>query len=145
MGFWSTTWKAAKAVGKGVINVFTGIVAVLVLTVYAIGYVIFTIVEHLYDWIDDLFNSGTGNSAPPTGVTMVPLEETETFIKTLNDKGVTTLPQYTPGIKRSLLVAHDKNQKVIKAQVASTTKDFESQIKEAFNRGDLVEQPIANE
>ena len=53
MGFWSETWDAAKSIGKGIADVFVGVVAVLVLTIWAIGYVVFSIFDHLYDWIDD--------------------------------------------------------------------------------------------
>ena len=51
MGFLSNAWEAAKQVGKGLGQVFIGIGEALVLIVYAIGYVLFTIVEHLYNWI----------------------------------------------------------------------------------------------
>lgn len=139
MGFWEKTWEAAKAIGKGVKDVFVGIVAVLVLTVYAIGYVIFTIAEHLYNWIDQLFESGDTNV---NGVTMVDPIETEKFIKSLGDKKTTQLPPYTPNTKRTMLVAHDKNGKVTKAQIASTDKGFEAKIEEAFKKGHLVEQPV---
>ena len=49
MGFWNNAWSAAKAIGKGVIDVFIGIGEVLILAIYAIGYVIFSIIEHLYN------------------------------------------------------------------------------------------------
>lgn len=140
MGFWQDVWSAAKAVGKGVKDVFVGILEVMVLTVYAIGYVLFTIAEHLYNWIDGLFDSNVTSTT--TGVTLVPEDETEKFIKGLNSNGKTVLPGYTPKVKRTLIVAHDENNKVVKAQVASTTKGFESRIQEAFNKGHLVEQPI---
>ena len=54
MGFWSDAWDAAKAIGQGVVDVFVGITAVLILTIYAIGYVLFSIIDHLYDWIDKM-------------------------------------------------------------------------------------------
>lgn len=139
MGFWSDAWDAAKTIGKGVVNVFVGITAVLILTIYAIGYAIFSIFEHLYDWIDKMVDK-VGSKLK--GTTMVPPTETEEFIKGLRDKGKTTLPPYKPGVKRSLLVAHDSNGKVVAAQVASTEKGFDSTINEAFKKGHLVEQPV---
>jgi len=142
MGFWSSAWNAAKAIGKGVANVFVGIVSVLVLTVWAIGYVIFSIFEHLYDWIDNTIE-WVKDKCKIGGTTMVPPEDTEEFIKGLKDKGVTTLPPYQPGTKRTLMVAHDTNGKVVRAQVASTQSGFEKQIQDAFTKGDLVEQPVA--
>lgn len=139
MGFWSDAWNAAKTIGKGVVDVFVGITAVLILTIYAIGYAIFSIFEHLYDWIDKMVDK-VGSKLK--GTTMVPPTETEEFIKGLRDKGKTTLPPYKPGVKRSLLVAHDSNGKVVAAQVASTEKGFDSTINEAFKKGHLVEQPV---
>lgn len=139
MGFWSDAWDAAKTIGKGVVDVFVGITAVLILTIYAIGYAIFSIFEHLYDWIDKMVDK-VGSIL--TGTTMVPPTETEEFVKGLRDKGKTTLPPYKPGVKRSLLVAHDSNGKVVAAQVASTEKGFDSTINEAFKKGHLVEQPV---
>lgn len=139
MGFWSDAWDAAKTIGKGVVGVFVGITAVLILTIYAIGYAIFSIFEHLYDWIDKMVDK-VGSKLK--GTTMVPPTETEEFIKGLRDKGKTTLPPYKPGVKRSLLVAHDSNGKVVAAQVASTEKGFDSTINEAFKKGHLVEQPV---
>lgn len=139
MGFWSDAWDAAKTTGKGVVDVFVGITAVLILTIYAIGYAIFSIFEHLYDWIDKMVDK-VGSKLK--GTTMVPPTETEEFIKGLRDKGKTTLPPYKPGVKRSLLVAHDSNGKVVAAQVASTEKGFDSTINEAFKKGHLVEQPV---
>lgn len=142
MGFWSEVWDTAKSLGKGVVDVFVGVISVLVLTIWAIGYVIFSIFDHLYDWIDntiewvkDKFKIGS--------TTMVPPEETEKFIAGLNNSGKTTLPPYKPGTKRTLMVAHDTNGKVVRAQVASTTKGFEEQIQAAFDRGDLIEQPVS--
>lgn len=41
MGYWSEAWEAAKAIGKGITDVFVGIASVLVLVVWAIGYAIF--------------------------------------------------------------------------------------------------------
>lgn len=142
MGFWSSAWNAAKAVGNGVVNVFVGIVSVLVLTVWAIGYAIFSIFEHLYSWIDDTIE-WVKDKCKIGGTTMVPPDDTEKFIKGLNDRGVTKLPTYTPGTKRTLMVAHDTNGKVVRAQVASTQSGFEKQIEDAFKKGDLVEQPVA--
>lgn len=139
MGFWSDAWDAAKTIGKGVVDVFVGITAVLILTIYAIGYAIFSIFEHLYDWIDKMVDK-VGSKLK--GTTMVPPTETEEFIKGLRDKGKTTLPPYKPGVKRSLLVAHDSNGKVVAAQVASTEKGFDSTINEAFKKGHLVELPV---
>lgn len=142
MGFWSSAWNAAKEVGKGVVDVFTGVIAVMVLTVWAIGYVIFSICDHLFSWIDDVIEKV---KTKLKGVQMVPPEDTEKFIKELNNKGTTKLPAYKPGVKRSLLVATGEDGKVTRAQVVSTDKGFESTIENAFNRGVIVEQPIANE
>lgn len=142
MGIWSDAWDAAKAVGKGVLDVFVGITAVLVLTVLAIGYVLFTIGEHLYNWIDSLLEK-LGNKMK--GTVMVPPEDTEVFIKGLGDRGVKKLPPYKPGVKRTLLVAEDANGKVLKAQIASTERGFEDAIDEAFKQGRLVEQPVETE
>lgn len=142
MGFWSSAWNAAKAVGKGVVDVFTGVIAVMVLTVWAIGYVIFSIFDHLFSWIDDVIEKV---KTKLKGVQMVPPEDTEKFIKELNNKGTTKLPAYKPGVKRSLLVATGEDGKVKRAQVVSTDKGFGSTIENAFNRGDIVEQPIENE
>lgn len=142
MGFWSSAWNAAKAVGKGVVDVFTGVIAVMVLTVWAIGYVIFSIFDHLFSWIDDVIEKV---KTKLKGVQMVPPEDTEKFIKELNNRGTTKLPAYKPGVKRSLLVATGEDGKVKRAQVVSTDKGFESTIENAFNRGDIVEQPIENE
>lgn len=140
MGFWSAAWDAAKTVGQGVKDVFVGIGSVIMLTIYAIGYVIFSIIEHLYNWIDKQIEKF---GSKVKGTTMVPPEETEKFIKELNEKkGTTTLPPYKPGVKRSILVAHDENGKVLTAQVTSTEKGFDGAINEAFNKGNLVEQPV---
>lgn len=139
MGFWSNAWQAAKQVGKGIGQVFIGIAEVLILTVYAIGYVIFSIVEHLYNWIDGIIEK---HGSKVKGTVMVPPEETEKFIKELRDKGKTTLPPYKPGVKRTLLVAEEGNGKVVAAQPASTDKGFDAKIEEAFKKGHLVEQPI---
>lgn len=139
MGFWSAAWDTAKAIGRGVVDVFVGITAVLILTIYAIGYAIFSIFEHLYDWIDKMVDK-VGNKLK--GTTMVPPTETEEFIKGLRNQGKTTLPPYKPGVKRSLLIAHDNNGKVVAAQVASTEKGFDDTIDDAFKKGHLVEQPV---
>lgn len=139
MGFWSNVWNAAKTIGQGVVDVFAGITAVLILTIYAIGDAIFTVVKHLYDWIDDMFDKNGGDLS---GVTMVPPKDTEEFISGLRNKGYTTLPPHKPGTKRSLLVAYGKDGKVTVAQVTSTNKGFDRTIDEAFKQGHLVEQPI---
>jgi len=141
MGFWSNAWNAAKAVGRGVVDVFTGVIAVMEFTVWAIGYIIFSIFDHLFSWIDNVIEKV---KTKLKGVTMVPPEDTENFIKGLNNKGTTTLPPYKPGVKRSLLVATGEDGKVKQAQVVSTTKGFESTIEDAFEKGNLVEQPIEN-
>lgn len=142
MGFWSDAWDAAKTVGKGVFDVFVGITAVLVLTVFAIGYVIFSISEHLYKWIDGMVEK-LGNKMK--GTVMVPPEDTEEFIKGLGDRGVKKLPPYKPGVKRTLLVAEDESGKVLSAQVASTERGFEDAIEDAFKQGHIVEQPVMTE
>lgn len=139
MGFLSNAWEAAKQVGKGLGQVFIGIGEALVLIVYAIGYVLFTIVEHLYNWIDGVIEK-FGNKVSTT--TMLSPEDTEEFITTLRNKGKTTLPEYTPGVNRSIMSAHDSNGKVIYSQVTSTEKGFEPRIAEAFKKGHIIEQPI---
>lgn len=139
MGFWSNAWDTAKAIGQGVVDVFVGIVSVLVLIVWSIGYIIFSIFEHLYTWIDETIEKV---STKLKGTTMVPPEDTEKFIEGLNDKGKTTLPSYKPGLKRSLMIANDTSGKIVRAQVVSTNSGWEKAIEEAFNKGNLVEQPI---
>lgn len=139
MGFWNNAWSAAKAIGKGVIDVFIGIGEVLILAIYAIGYVIFSIIEHLYNWIDGIIEKHRNKKINKT--IMVPPAETEEFIKGLRDKGKTTLPPYKPGVKRTLLVAEDSGTVVV-GQVASTERGFDDNIEEAFKKGYLVEQPI---
>lgn len=141
MGFWSKAWSAAKAVGKGVVDVFIGITEVLLLTVWAIGYVIFSVLDHLYSWIDRVIENV---KTKLKGVQMVPPQDTEEFIKELNNKNKTTLPPYKPGVKRSLLIATGVNGKVACAQIVSAG-GFESTIDNAFKRGDIVDQPIENE
>lgn len=139
MGFFSTAWNAARAVGRGVMDVFRGVAAVLVLAVYAIGYAIFSIIGHLYTWIDGILEKH-GNKVKTT--IMVPPDETQTFLDSLPDgKGRTILPAY-PRCKPSLMVATDQNGKVITAQVATTEKGFDKTIEDAFKQGNLVEQPI---
>lgn len=138
MGFWSDAWDAAKAIGQGVVDVFVGITAVLIMTIYAIGYAIFSIFEHLYDWIDKMVER-FGNKV--STVTMVPPADTEIFINDLRNKGKTTLPPYPAG-KRSLIIAQDKNGKVTVGQVGETDRGFESKIEDAFKKGHLVEQPV---
>ena len=140
MGFWTTAWNAAKTVGKGVVDVFVGVAAVLISVVYAIGYAIFSIIDHLYTWIDGILEK---HGSKVKGTTMVPPDATEGFINDLKSKGhTTTLAPYKPGVKRSLLVAHDEKGKVIAAQVTSTEKGFDRTIEDAFKQGNLVEQPI---
>lgn len=140
MGFWSDAWNTAKAIGQGVVDVFVGIVNVLVLTVWAIGYVIFSIFEHLYSWIDETIEKV---KIKLKGTTMVPPEDTEQFIRDLNNnKGKTTLPPYKPGVKRSLVVANDTSGKVVRAQVVSTDSGWEKAIDDAFKKGNLVDQPV---
>lgn len=140
MGFWSDAWNTAKAIGQGVVDVFVGIVSVLVLTVWAIGCVIFSIFEHLYSWIDETIENV---KTKLRGTTMVPPEDTEKFISDLNNnKGKTTLPPYKPGVKRSLVVAHNTSGKVVRAQVVSTDSGWEKAIDDAFKKGNLVDQPI---
>lgn len=143
MGFWSNVWNTAKAVGKGVVDVFTGIIVVMVLTVWAIGYVIFSIIDHLFTWID---NTIERIKEKLSGVQMVPPEDTEEFVKRLNEqKGKTVLPPYKPGVKRTLMVATGIDGKVKQGQIASTQSGFDSTIEEAFKRGNIVDQPIENE
>lgn len=138
MGFWSEIWDNAKAIGEGIVDVFSAVGEVLITAIFAIGYVIFKIAEHLYEWIDSIVDKLQGKG----DVTMVPPEDTEEFIKNLRDRGKTTLPAYKPGTKRTLLVGSDSNGKVKVGQVASTEKGFEKPIQDAFDKGNLVEQPI---
>lgn len=139
MGFWSDAWDAAKLIGKGIADVFVGIVAVLVLTIWAIGYVIFSVFDHLYDWIDRTIEKVKKKIK---SVIMVGTKDTEKFIDTLPRDKRTILPGYAPGTKRSLIAAVDENQKVVHAQITSTTKGFDDIIEDAFSRGEMVEQPI---
>lgn len=139
MGFWNNAWNAAKAIGQGVVDVFVGIVSVLVLTIWSIGYAIFSIFEHLYSWIDETIEEV---KTKVKGITMVPPKDTEEFISDLNSKGKTTLPPYKPGTKRSLMVATGTSGKVVRAQIVETKSGWEDVIDKAFEKGDLVEQPI---
>lgn len=139
MGFWSETWDAAKSIGKGIADVFVGVVAVLVLTIWAIGYVVFSIFDHLYNWIDETIEK---IKKKITSVIMIDTEETEKFINGLPGKNKKTLPPYSPGTKRSLIAAVDENNKVVHAQITSTTKGFDDIIEDAFRRGEIVEQPV---
>lgn len=139
MGLLSEMWSAAKKVGKGIAEVFVGIAEVLILTVYAIGYVIFSIVDHLYNWIDGVIEK-IGNKIKK--VVMLSPEDTEKFIRTLPPEKVSKLPPYKPGVKRSVMAATDNNGKVYTAQITSTERGFDQQIEDAFGKGHLVEQPI---
>jgi hypothetical protein len=138
MSFISECWENAKAIGKGILDVFATIGEVLITAIFAIGYVIFEIVKHLYEWIDSIADKLQGNG----DVVMVPPKDTEEFIQNLRERGKTTLPPYKPGTKRTLLVGSDSNGKVKVGQVASTEKGFEKPIQDAFDKGNLVEQPI---
>lgn len=138
MGFWSDAWDAAKLIGKGIADVFIGVVSVLVLTIFAIGYVIFSVVEHLYNWIDTTIAK---TKQWFTSVIMIDPQTTEEFLKTLPDDKKKTLPMYSVGERRSLILGMDKN-KVGYAQLTSTTKGFDDIIEDAFSRGEMVEQPI---
>lgn len=139
MGLLSSMWDAAKTIGKGVAQVFLGIGEVLILAIYAIGCVIFSIVEHLYNWIDSMITK-IGNKIK--SAIMLSPEDTEKFIRSLPEDKRTVLPPYKPGVRRSVLAAIDENGKVGVAQIASTERGFESQIEEAFKKGHLVEQPV---
>lgn len=138
MSFISEWWENAKAIGEGILDVFATIGEVLITAIFAIGYVIFKITEHLYQWIDGIIDKIEGRGT----VTMVPPKDTEEFLKTLSDKGKTTLAPYTPGKKRSLMVATDANGKVKVAQVSETDKGYEKSIQDAFDKGHVVEQPV---
>lgn len=72
---------------------------------------------------------------------MLSPDETETFISTLPSDKRKTLEPYKPNVKRTVMAAMDGN-KVVSAQIASTTKGFDDTIQEAFDRGEIVEQPI---
>lgn len=139
MGYWSEAWEAAKAIGRGITDVFVGIASVLVLVVWAIGYAIFSVVDHLYKWIDKTIERIKKYF---TSTVMLSPDETEKFINTLpSDKRKKLIP-YTPNVKRSVMAAMDGN-KVVSAQIVSTTKGFDDTIQDAFDRGEIVEQPIA--
>lgn len=138
MGFWSETWEAAKSIGRGITDVFVGIVSVLVLVVWAIGYVIFSVVDHLYTWIDKTIEKI--KKIFSTTVMLSP-DETERVIKNLPADKRKKLAPYAPNVKRTVMAAMDGN-KVVSAQIASTTKGFDDTIQEAFDRGEIVEQPI---
>ena len=139
MGYWSEAWEAAKAIGRGITDVFVGIASVLVLVVWAIGYAIFSVVDHLYKWIDKTIERIKKYF---TSTVMLSPDETEKFINTLPSDKRKKLKPYTPNVKRSVMAAMDGN-KVVAAQIVSTTKGFDDTIQDAFDRGEIVEQPIA--
>lgn len=139
MGYWSEAWEAAKAIGRGITDVFVGIASVLVLVVWAIGYAIFSVVDHLYKWIDKTIERIKKYF---TSTVMLSPDETEKFINTLPSDKRKKLKPYTPNVKRSVMAAMDGN-KVVSAQIVSTTKGFDDTIQDAFDRGEFVEQPIA--
>lgn len=139
MGFWSEAWEAAKAIGRGITDVFVGIASVLVLVVWAIGYAIFSVVDHLYKWIDKTIERIKKYF---TSTVMLSPDETEIFINTLPSDKRKELEPYKPNVKRSVMAAMDGN-KVVSAQIVSTTKGFDDTIQDAFDRGEIVEQPIA--
>lgn len=139
MGYWSEAWEAAKAIGRGITDVFVGIASVLVLVVWAIGYAIFSVVDHLYKWIDKTIERIKKYF---TSTVMLSPDETEKFINTLPSDKRKKLEPYTPNVKRSVMAAMDGN-KVVSAQIVSTTKGFDDTIQDAFDRGEIVEQPIA--
>ena len=138
MAFWTEILATAMKVKDSFISVLTTIGEVLLNVIFSIGHTIFEIAKHLYQWIDGIIDKVQGKGT----VIMVPPKDTEEFLKTLKDRGKTTLPSYTPGKKRSLMVASDANGTVKVAQVASTDKGFEKTIQDSFDKGDLVEQPI---
>ena len=139
MGYLSEAWEAAKAIGRGITDVFVGIASVLVLVVWAIGYAIFSVVDHLYKWIDKTIERIKKYF---TSTVMLSPDETEKFINTLPSDKRKKLKPYTPNVKRSVMAAMDGN-KVVSAQIVSTTKGFDDTIQDAFDRGEIVEQPIA--
>lgn len=139
MGYWSEAWEAAKAIGRGITDVFVGIASVLVLVVWAIGYAIFSVVDHLYKWIDKTIERIKKYF---TSTVMLSPDETEKFINTLPSDKRKKIKPYTPNVKRSVMAAMDGN-KVVSAQIVSTTKGFDDTIQDAFDRGEIVEQPIA--
>ena len=139
MGFWSEAWEAAKAIGRGITDVFVGIASVLVLVVWAIGYAIFSVVDHLYKWIDKTIERIKKYF---TSTVMLSPDETEKFINTLPSDKRKVLEPHKPNVKRSVMAAMDGN-KVVSAQIVSTTKGFDDTIQDAFDRGEIVEQPIA--
>lgn len=139
MGYWSEAWEAAKAIGRGITDVFVGIASVLVLVVWAIGYAIFSVVDHLYKWIDKTIERIKKYF---TSTVMLSPDETEKFINTLPSDKRKKLKPYPPNVKRSVMAAMDGN-KVVSAQIVSTTKGFDDTIQDAFDRGEIVEQPIA--
>ena len=139
MGYWSEAWEAAKAIGRGITDVFVGIASVLVLVVWAIGYAIFSVVDHLYKWIDKTIERIKKYF---TRTVMLSPDETEKFINTLPSDKRKKLKPHTPNVKRSVMAAMDGN-KVVSAQIVSTTKGFDDTIQDAFDRGEIVEQPIA--
>lgn len=138
MGFLSETWEAAKSIGRGITDVFVGIASVLVLAVWAIGYAIFSVVDHLYTWIDETIEKIKKYF---TSTVMLSPDETEKFINTLPPDKRKRLGPHKPNVKRTMMAAMDGN-KVVSAQIASTTKGFDDIIQEAFDRGEIVEQPI---
>ncbi len=141
MAFWTEIWTAAMQVKDSFISVMKTIGEVLIDAIFAIGRKIFEIVTHLYQWIDEFIDRGQLKRGDET--TMVPPKDTEEFIKSLRDRGRTTLPPYTPGTKRSLIVGSDANGTVKVAQISSTESGFESKIQDSFDKGNLVVTPIS--
>jgi hypothetical protein len=141
MAFWTEIWTAAMQVKDSFLGVLQTIGEVLIDAIYSIGRKIFEIVKHLYQWIDEFTTRGKLKSGDET--TMVPPKDTEVFIKSLRDRGRTTLPPYTPGTKRSLIVGSDANGKVKVAQISSTEDGFEQKIQDSFDKGKLVVTPIS--
>ena len=141
MAFWTEIWTAAMQVKDSFLGVLQTIGEVLIDAIYSIGRKIFEIVKHLYQWIDEFIDRGQLKRGDET--TMVPPKDTEEFIKSLRDRGRTTLPPYTPGTKRSLIVGSDANGKVKVAQISSTEDRFEQKIQDSFDKGKLVVTPIS--
>lgn len=139
MAFWTEIWTAAMQVKDSFLGLLKSIGEVLIDWIYSIGREIFKIVQHLFDWIDEFaskYNLKGGK------VIMVPPKDTEEFLTSLKDRGKTTLPAYTPGTKRTLIVANDANGKIKVAQVGESG-GYENTIQDSFDKGALVEQPIS--
>lgn len=95
--------------------------------------------NHLYTWIDNIIKK----YRRITSVVVLPPKETQDIIDSIPKNQRTILDEYDPFAKKTTMVALDGNE-VVYAQMASTTKGFDSTIQESFDKGKIIEQPIAH-